>query len=288
MNKADKYFFSTLSKLAMDGNDLKLTGDTESKYKDGETAHTLFDTNAHFEYDLSKGEFPITSFRRVYWKSAIKEILWIYQDMSNDLTLLKDKYNVHYWDEFDIGDGTIGLRYGAMVKKYDIINKEILGPLREDPTYRRSMIDLWQYQDMRSSEGLPSCAFNAIFMVRGEYLDMMMTQRSSDFIMAWSINQIQYVALQMMIAYDLGLKPGKFTHNVANIHIYDRHKDIALKLLSNDITKQYSYPKLLFRPVADSFKDFTIGDFSVEDYNPVEFDEHIELAIGNYKCRRSE
>src|SRR3712207_5230021 len=86
------------------------------KYADGTPSHTLFVNQVFEKYDLSKGQLPIVTLRQTAWKSGIKEILWIYQDQSNDLDLLRDKHGITWWDEWDIGDRTIGQRYGATVK----------------------------------------------------------------------------------------------------------------------------------------------------------------------------
>ena len=68
------------------------------KYADGTPSHTLFINQVYESFDLSKGELPIVTLRQTAWKSGIKEILWIYQDQSNDLDLLRDKYAITWWD----------------------------------------------------------------------------------------------------------------------------------------------------------------------------------------------
>ena len=110
------------------------------KYKDGTVANSST-SQVLLRYDLSKGEFPITTLRPIAIKSAIKrEVLWIYQDQTNSLEILNDKYNVHYWNDWEVGDtGTIGERYGAVVKKHDVINK-ILKQLEANPWNRRNII----------------------------------------------------------------------------------------------------------------------------------------------------
>ena len=123
MNKADRYFINNIEQI-LNGNST-IGGEVRPKYKDGTPAHTYYATDVFTTYDISKGEFPIITLRPIAWKSGIKEILWIYQDASNDLTLLRDKYGIKWWDEWDIGDGTIGQRYGATVKKYDLLNNLI-------------------------------------------------------------------------------------------------------------------------------------------------------------------
>ncbi|HHJ7194587.1 TPA: thymidylate synthase, partial [Streptococcus pyogenes] len=130
MTKADQIFKANIQKIINEGS---LSEQARPKYKDGRTAHSKYITGAFAEYDLAKGEFPITTLRPIPIKSAIKELFWIYQDQSNSLDVLEAKYNVHYWNEWEVDQTrTIGQRYGAVVKKHDIISK-ILKQLAENP-----------------------------------------------------------------------------------------------------------------------------------------------------------
>ena len=221
MTIADNNLKCLCSKILSEGT---LTKDQKvrPRYADGTPAYTMFVSQVFERYDLSKGELPIVTLRQVAWKSGIKEILWIYQDQSNNLDLLRDKYGITWWDEWDLGDRTIGQRYGATVKRHDLMNK-LLDGLKNEPYGRRHIINLYQYQDFDDSDGLYPCAMETQWSVRGEYLDMILIQRSSDLLVANAINKIQYVALQMMVARHVGLKPGVFCHYVNNAHIYDRH-----------------------------------------------------------------
>ena len=185
MTKADVIFKENISKILNEG---VWSEQARPKYKDGQTANSKYITGSFAEYDLSKGEFPITTLRPIPIKSAIKEIFWIYQDQTNDLSLLNDKYKVTYWNDWEVGNtGTIGQRYGAVVKKHDIINK-ILKQLEENPWNRRNVISLWDYEAFEASEGLLPCAFQTMFDVRrvdGQiYLDATLTQRSNDMLVA--------------------------------------------------------------------------------------------------------
>lgn len=152
MTKADTIFKENIRKIMDEG---VWSEQARPKYKDGTTANSKYITGAFMEFDLTKGEYPITTLRPIAIKSAIKEMLWIYQNQSNSLDLLNDKYNVHYWNDWEVGNtGTIGERYGAVVKKHDIINK-ILKQLETNPWNRRNIISLWDYQAFEESEGLP-------------------------------------------------------------------------------------------------------------------------------------
>lgn len=248
------------------------------KYADGTPSHTLFINQVYESFDLSKGELPIVTLRQTAWKSGIKEILWIYQDQSNDLDLLRDKYGITWWDDWDIGNRTIGQRYGATVKRYDLMNKLLEGLINE-PYGRRHIINLYQYQDFKETAGLFPCAMETQWSVRDGYLDMTLIQRSSDLLVANAINKIQYVALQMMVARHVGLKPGTFCHYVNNAHIYDRHIPQAREIIAREPQPDGAKIKLVLNPEKTNFYDFTIDDFALENYNPVQPNLKFELAI---------
>ena len=279
MTKADTIFKDYIRKIMEEG---VWSEQARPKYKDGTVANSKYVTGAFAEYDLSKGEFPITTLRPIAIKSAIKEMLWIYQDQSNSLDLLKDKYNVHYWNDWEVGNTrTIGQRYGAIVKKHDIINK-ILKQLEENPWNRRNIISLWDYEAFEETDGLLPCAFQVMFDVRrvdGEiYLDATLTQRSNDMLVAHHINAMQYVALQMMIAKHFGWKVGKFFYYINNLHIYDNQFEQAEELLRREPSD--CQPRLVLN-VSDgtNFFDIRPEDFVLEDYNPVKPQLKFDLAI---------
>lgn len=206
-------------------------------YEDGTPAHTLSINHVMCSYDLSKGESPLITLRPIAIKSAIGELLWIYQDQSNDLELLKRKYNITWWDEWDIGDRTIGQCYGATVKKYDLMNK-LLNGIKEDPDSRRHIINMWQEDDFKQPHGLKPCAYQTVWNVRHEfkkdYLDMCLFQRSSDYLTAGCINQVQYAVFLIFVAKSLGYEPGVFTWMADNVQIYDRHIEQAKILLERE------------------------------------------------------
>lgn len=279
MTKADTIFKEYIRKIMEEG---VWSEQARPKYKDGRTANSKYITGAFMEFDLSKGEFPITTLRPIAIKSAIKEMLWIYQDQSNSLDLLEDKYNVHYWNDWEVGDSrTIGQRYGAVVKKHDITNK-ILKQLEANPWNRRNIISLWDYDAFEETDGLLPCAFQTIFDVRrvdGEiYLDATLTQRSNDMLVAHHINAMQYVALQMMIAKHFGWKVGKFFYFINNLHIYDNQFEQAEELLRREPSD--CQPHLVLNvPDGTNFFDIKPEDFELVDYDPVKPQLKFDLAI---------
>ena len=279
MTKADIVFKEYIRKIMEEG---VWSEQARPKYKDGRTANSKYITGAFMEFDLAKGEFPITTLRPIAIKSAIKEMLWIYQDQSNSLDVLEEKYNVQYWNDWEVGDSrTIGQRYGAVVKKHDITNK-ILKQLEANPWNRRNIITLWDYDAFEESEGLLPCAFQTMFDVRrveGEiYLDATLTQRSNDMLVAHHINAMQYVALQMMIAKHFGWKVGKFFYFINNLHIYDNQFEQAEELLRREATN--CQPRLVLNvPDGTNFFDIKPEDFELVDYDPVKPQLKFDLAI---------
>lgn len=279
MTKADTIFKDYIRKIMEEG---VWSEQARPKYKDGRTANSKYITGAFMEFDLSKGEFPITTLRPIAIKSAIKEMLWIYQDQSNRLDVLEEKYNVHYWNDWEVGDSqTIGQRYGAVVKKHDITNK-ILKQLEANPWNRRNIISLWDYDAFEETEGLLPCAFQTMFDVRrvdGEiYLDATLTQRSNDMLVAHHINAMQYVALQMMIAKHFGWKVGKFFYFINNLHIYDNQFEQAEELLRREPSD--CRPHLVLNvPDGTNFFDIKPEDFELVDYDPVKPQLKFDLAI---------
>ena len=300
MTKADRYMYDMINQIMTEGyKDIN----PRPKYADGTPAHTISVNHTYRTYNLSKGEFPICTLRPQAWKTGIKEIFTIYQKPTNNLEEMREM-GVGWWDEWDIGDGTIGQRYGATVKRYDLINR-LIDDIKNDPYGRRKIVSLWQETDLRETPGLAPCAFQTIWNVRNDnhkhlgrgegYLDMMLVQRSGDMLTAsgpGGINEIQYAALLMMVARHTGYKPGVFTHIVANEQIYDRHIDAAMEMKKrykdeerkeSDETLTINYldarPMLILNENKTNFYDFTIEDFFMVNYNPIKPQLKLELGI---------
>ena len=282
MNKADKYMVDDIQNVLNNGF---VDENPRPKYTDGTPAHTISVNHVVRKYDLSK-EFPILSLRKIAWKTGIKEIFTIYQKPTNVISEMEER-GVTWWNPWDIGDGTIGQRYGATVSRYDLINK-LIEDIESDPFGRRKVVSLWQESDLRETKGLAPCAFLTMWNVRNKdgkkYLDMMLVQRSGDMIAAsgaGGINESQYAALQMMIARHTGYEAGFFTHIVANEQIYDRHIDVAKLLVGAYDTKncEDSEPRMILNPDKTNFYDFTIDDFILENYNPIIQKVKLDLGV---------
>jgi thymidylate synthase len=276
MNKADKYYIENLNKIKNEGC---FDENPRPKYKDGTTAYSKFITQVFEEYDISKGEFPIPTLRNTAIKTGIKEILWIYQKQTSSLDVAHDM-GIKWWDDWNIGDGTIGCRYGDTILKYNLMNK-LLRDLENDPFGRRHIINMYQYSEFDKSTGLYPCAYETLWSVRkkGEefILDMTLLQRSNDYLIAGAINKIQYVALQMMVAGHLGYSVGKFCHLTQNVHIYDRHFD-ALEEVLNRTTLNIQ-PSIRLKE-NKNFYDYTVDDFEIIGTEGIQkINSPLELAI---------
>lgn len=282
-NKADRIFAENIQNILTNG---VVSETPRPVYANGQPANSQYVTGVFAEYDLSKGEFPITRLRPIPIKSAIKELLWIYQDQSNSLDVLEDKYNVHYWKDWEVDDTrTIGARYGEIVKRHGIIDK-LLDGLEKNPWNRRNVISLWDYDAFEETDGLYPCAYNVMFDVRrvnGDiYLDATLTQRSNDMLVAHHINAMQYVALQLMIAKHFEWKVGKFFYFINNLHIYDNQFDHARELLQRYESAEEGETRtelVLNVPDGTNFFDIRAEDFELKNYDPIKPQLKFELAI---------
>jgi len=279
MTYADNIFKRNLTSILTEG---VWSQNARPVYADGSQANSKYITNVFEEYNLAIELFPLTTLRPIAWKTAIKEMLWIYQDQTADLNVLRDKYDCRVWDQWELpktsdqvmayGDEPyIGIRYGATVRRHNIIG-QLLDGLAKNPWNRRNIITLWQYDDFYETDGLLPCAFSSSYDVRqyGDdiYLDAHLHIRSSDYAVAGHWNRIQYVALQLMIAKHFGWKPGKFTVFTNNLHIYSNQFEQVDELLSR--TGSTVEPRLVLDvPDKTDFYDIKPSDFKVFDYEPV-------------------
>lgn len=280
MLKADRYYIDNLTAIR-DGGSIDIN--PRPKYADGVPAHTKYITQVFEEYNLSKGEFPGCTLRNTAVKTGIKEIFWIYQWQSNSL---EDAHTlgINWWDNWDIGDGTIGFRYGHTVKRFDLMNG-LLDGLVNNPYGRRHIMNMYQYSEFEGSKGLDPCAYETIWTVRTvggtDYLDMTLIQRSNDYVIAGFINKIQYTALMMMIASHCGYQVGKFCHYVQNLHYYDRHEDAVNEILNRkpilDINPHFYIKE---ESIGKNFYEYTLDDFVFVDFDKVpKIKSKLEIAI---------
>ena len=247
------------------------------RWEDGSPAHTIKKFGIINRYDLSK-EFPILTLRRTYWKSAIDELLWIWQAKSNNVHDLKTRV----WDAWADENGSIGKAYGYQlgVKHHypegdmDQVDK-VIYDLKHNPASRRIMTNIYTFADL-SEMALYPCAYSMTFNVSGNKLNAILNQRSQDMLAANNWNVVQYAVLTMMMAQVAGLEAGEFIHVIADAHIYDRHVPVIEQIIANT---PKAAPKFLIDPEVSDFYQFTRDSFRMEGYEYSEFNTKIPVAI---------
>ena len=276
MSRADEIFISNCKDILENGvwdTDLKV----RPRWDDGESAHTVKKFGIVNRYDLSE-EFPILTIRRTYWKSAIDELLWIWQKKSNNVHELKS----HVWDAWADETGSIGKAYGYQLGvkhrypegEMDQVDR-VLFDLRHNPASRRIMTNIYNHADL-SEMALYPCAYSMTFNVTGNRLNAILNQRSQDMLTANNWNVVQYAVLTCMLAQVSGLEPGEFMHVIADAHIYDRHVPLVQEIIANEPKPA---PKFIIDPAVDDFYRFTVDSFKMENYEFSKFDKKIPVAI---------
>lgn len=276
MSIADQIFINTCRDILDNGiSDQDLP--VRPHWLDGTPAHTIKKFCIVNRYDLSK-EFPIITLRRTAFKSAIDEILWIWQKKSNNVHDL----NSHIWDSWADETGSIGKAYGYQLGvksiypegEFDQVDR-VLFDLKNNPSSRRILTNIYNFQDLHEMHLYP-CAYSMTLNVTGNKLNGILNQRSQDTLTANNWNVVQYAVLLHMFAQVSSLEVGEFVHVISDAHIYDRHVPIVEEILKNP---QYPAPTFKMNKDVKNFYDFTVDDFELVDYNYTKLDKKIEVAI---------
>ena len=263
MSRADDIFINMCRDILENGTDTR--GEkVRPHWEDGTPAYTIKKFGVVNRYDLAE-EFPAITLRKTYIKSAIDEILWIWQKKSNNIHDL----NSEIWNEWADPDGSIGKAYGYQLGikhqykegMFDQVDR-VIYDLKNNPYSRRIMTNMYVHQDLHEMNLYP-CAYSMTFNVTGDRLNAVLNQRSQDVLAANNWNVVQYSALLMMIAQVTGFKPGELVHVIADAHIYDRHIPIVKELIKRET---YPAPKVTLNPDIKDFYEFTVKDFTIEDY----------------------
>lgn len=297
--------------------------DVRPKWEDGTPAHTIKKLHVMDSYQLTKDSIPMMTLRKAGIKNATDEILWIYQKKTSDISQL----NSHIWDAWDIGDGSIGKAYGYQIGKKSqykdpdgtIVMRDqidqVIWDLKNNPGSRSILTNTYCHEDLHAM-GLRPCAYMMTFNVTKDHdgnmvLNGMLNQRSQDTLTANNWNVIQYSILIQMIAQCVGMLPGKFTHVIADMHIYDRHIPIIKQMIDNYFNSAkdilftsldansnlgrkkiiehaleykiddipHRNPKFWINPDIHNFYDFTVNDVKLIDYECDDFNPKIPVAV---------
>lgn len=276
MSRADELFIANCKDILENG-----TWDTDlsvrPRWEDGTPAHTVKKFCIVNRYDLSE-EFPILTIRRTFWKSALDELLWIWQAKSNNVKELRTRV----WDAWADENGSIGKAYGYQlgVKHHykegdmDQVDK-VIWDLKNNPASRRIITSIYNHADL-SEMALYPCAYSMTFNVTGNKLNAILNQRSQDMLAANNWNVVQYSILTHMMAQVTGFEPGEFVHVIADAHIYDRHVPLIEEIIKNE---PKAAPKLIIDPTVDDFYKFTRDSFKLEGYEYADFSAKIPVAL---------
>ena len=283
MSYADVLFKKTCKEILEHGTDTQ-GQEVRPRWEDGTPAYTIKTFGVVNRYDLRK-EFPAITLRRIGLKSAMDEILWIYQQKSNNIHDLKS----HIWDEWADKEGSIGTVYGWQVGEKFIFKGDeidqmdyVLKQLKETPFSRRIMTNLYQFKNLHTGH-LDPCAYSMTYNVTDEHredgkltLNAILNQRSQDMLAANGWNIAQYAILLMMVAQVNNMIAGELIHVIADCHIYDRHVPMIKELLDRE---EYPAPKVRLNPEVKDFYAFTTEDLIVEDYVTGEQIKNIPIAV---------
>ena len=275
MSRADEIYRATCLDILENGfSDEGL--EVRPHWPDGTPAHTIKKFGVVNRYNLAE-EFPIMTLRRTYWKSAVDELLWIWQKKSNRI----EDLGSHVWDEWAGADGTIGKAYGYQLGvkhqyaegEFDQVDR-VLYDLAHNPASRRIMTNIYNFEDLHEM-GLYPCAYSMTFNVSGNTLNAILNQRSQDMRAANNWNVVQYSVLVYMMAQVSGLEPGELVHVIADAHIYDRHVPIIEEMIKNE---PLPAPTFTVDPSVTDFYAFTRDSFTVKDYQYHNFEHKIPVA----------
>ncbi len=252
-------------------------------WEDGTPAYTIKKFGVINRYDLSR-EFPLLTLRPTALKSATDEMLWIWQQKSNNIHDLHS----HIWDEWADEDGSIGKAYGyqlgvkhqykeGMMDQVD----RVIYDLKNNPFSRRIMTNIYVHQDLHEMNLYP-CAYSMTFNVtqgKGEdklTLNGILNQRSQDVLTANNWNVAQYAVLMHMLSQVCDMKVGELIHVIADAHIYDRHIPIVKELIEREL---FPAPKFWLNPEIHDFYEFTRNDVKAVDYTAGAQIKNIPVAI---------
>ena len=276
MSYADKLFIENCKDILQHG-----VWDTDQavrpRWEDGAPAHTVKKFGIVNRYDL-QAEFPIQTIRQMFFKSAVDELLWIWQKKSNNIKDLSSGV----WDAWADEGGSIGKAYGYQLGvkhcyaegEFDQVDGALFD-LKNNPASRRIMTNLYNHHDL-SEMALYPCAYSMTFNVSGKVLNGILNQRSQDMLTANGWNVMQYAALLHMMAQASGLVAGELVHVIADAHIYDRHVPMVEEIIAR---APFEAPKLLIDPAVTDFYAFSKQSFTLENYQYHPFAEKIPVAV---------
>ncbi len=253
---------------------------------------------AMLRFDLSGGVVPILTTKRVYWKTAVKEMLWFLTGGTNIRSLLEQ--NVRIWSDWPLdnyrkasgeaisqaefearilADADFAARWGELGPVYGKQWRRWQGPdgqehdqiatlvetLKTNPASRRMLFHAWNVADL-ASMALPPCHMVYQYHVTADgRLNSLMFQRSVDLLLGAPFNFTGAAALQLMLAQQAGLVPGELVWMAGDVHLYANHLDQARTQLAR---APRPWPRMRLVRTPPGIDAYRIDDFVVEGYDP--------------------
>lgn len=253
---------------------------------------------AMVRFNLSDGTVPILTTKRVYWKTAVKEMLWFLTGGTNIQALVRE--NVRIWtdwplaayrretgenvsqEEFErriVEDDAFAARWGELGpvygkqwrrwlaadgREHDQI-ADLVQTLRTNPTSRRMLFHGWNVAEL-GAMALPPCHMVYQYHVTSDgRLNCLLFQRSVDLLLGAAFNYVGAAALQLMLAQQAGLRPGELIWMGGDVHLYLNHLEQARQQVGRE---PRAFPKMSLARRPESIDGYRIEDFLVEDYLP--------------------
>ena len=226
-------------------------------------------------HDMSTG-FPLLNGKRVYYKQAFHELLWIAQGRT-DMEYLHEN-GVKYWDadykRSGRTDNTLGPVYGKHWRDFEGVDQlsNLIDEIKSNPTSRRLIVSAWAPQDM-SKMVLPPCHYAFQVYVNEGKLSLMWQQRSADVFLGLPYDIAMYGLLLEMLAKGCGLKAGDLVGQLGDCHLYNDHLKQAGVYLSR-VHHERDLPKLQLNNgiTKNEYNQVVIPNFAdilIEGYDPL-------------------
>ncbi len=233
-----------------------LQGSTNIKYLVDNDVH-IWDEWPYRAY-LQKQSKPVPDSSSQEWKEGIKAFA---EHIKQD-------------NDFAKTHGELGPVYGSQWRKWPTADgghidqiQRAIDTIRNNPDSRRIIVSAWNVAevDEMAKAGLPPCHTMFQFYVANGKLSCQLYQRSADTFLGVPFNIASYALLTMMMAQVTGLEPGEFVHTFGDAHLYLNHLEQVDEQLSRT---PKALPTMRLNPKVTSLFDFTINDFTIENYDP--------------------